>query len=106
MKKTIMGALCAIALSIGMTSCSDPDYVAFSDVKEVCITYDDYGCVTAYYAIISVEGVDDVYTIDNTTYRLLTDTNRKPSDTLRFECKYGIYRASISRAHTETITLN
>lgn len=106
MKKTIMGALCAIALTLSFTSCEDAKYVNFSDIKEVCTTYDDHGIATAHYAIINVDGKDDVMQISGNAKKVLTSECRKATDTIRFEYRHGLYMASVSQAHTESIKLN
>lgn len=106
MKKTIMGALCAIALTIGMTSCNDTEYITFSDIKEVCTTYDDQGHATAHYAIIKKDGKEDVLEISRNALNVLTSDKRTASDIVCFTYRHGSYYATISHAHTESITLN
>ena len=106
MKKTIMGALCAIALSLGMTSCNDTEYVTFSDIKEVCTTYNDEGRITGHHAIIRVDGKEDVLCISEQAVRVLTSDSRKASDSILFTYRHGEYYAKVSLARTESVILN
>ena len=105
MKKTIMGALCAIVMTIAATSCTDNTaYVMFSDCTTIDLQKDDDGHIigrTLYLADSSA------YPIDEQSVHILTKRDLDPNTLLVITYTgAGEYHVATSHAKTEHINLH
>lgn len=106
MKKIFLGALCAIALTISMTSCNSDIQCRFSDVKEVYAFTNEQGHVTGY-GMTYKDGEDLCYAeIQHKTYEALRSGDTDSNQWLIFRHRHGGYTMYIDRSGINTTKLH
>ena len=105
MLKHIMGAICALTLIMGMTSCHSDIQCKYSDVKEVYEITNEQGHVTGW-GMTYADGDDLRYAdIQRTTYEQLKD-GMESDQWLIFRYRHEGYASYIDRSGYHTTKLN
>ena len=106
MKKIFFGAICAIALTISMTSCNSDIQCQYSDIKEVYEITNEQGHVTGY-GMTYADGEELHYAdIQQGTYNALVKKSIDNDQWLIFRHRHGSYGMYFDRSGYTTTKLH